>query len=105
MGIGGVGVVTGVITGALALGDHSTLSSACKGGTCPSTESGELSSYHTVGGVSTVAFVVGGVGVAAGAVLLLLQPKVSVGAPPPPATGLQVTPVIGPGSLGAIGTF
>jgi hypothetical protein len=104
MGIGGVGLVTGAITGALAVGDHSTLATACKGG-CPSTESGELSSYHTVGGVSTVAFIVGGVGVAAGAVLLLVQPKVSVGAPPPPATGLHVTPVIGPGSLGVIGTF
>jgi hypothetical protein len=105
MGIGGVGLVTGVITGALALGDHSTLATACKGGTCPPTESGELSSYHTVGGVSTAAFIIGGVGVAAGVVLLLVQPKVSVGAPPPPTAGLHVTPVIGPGSLGAIGTF
>jgi hypothetical protein len=105
MGIGGVGLLTGAITGALALGDHSTLSGPCKGGSCPSSESGELSSYHTVGGVSTVAFIIGGVGVAAGVVLLLVQPKGSGGAPPPPATGLQVTPVIGLGSLGATGTF
>ena len=45
LGVGGVGIVTGVITGAIALGDHSTLSGPCKGGTCPQSESGELNSY------------------------------------------------------------
>lgn len=104
MGIGGVGLVTGAITGGIALGDHGTLTSGsnpCKGGTCPPSQSSELSSYHTVGDISTAGFIVGGAGVAAGIVLLLVQPKASAEV----RTGLQVTPVVGPGSLGAIGTF
>jgi hypothetical protein len=105
MGIGGVGLVTGAITGGIALGDHGTLNTACGKNPCPQTESGELSSYHTVGGISTAAFIVGGVGVAAGVVLLLIQPKATVGMTAAPRTGFQVTPVVGPGSLGAIGTF
>lgn len=112
MGIGGVGLVTGAITGGIALGDHSTLANACTGGSCPSTQAGELSSYHTMGGVSTAAFVVGGIGVAAGVVLLIAQPRISTsasartqGARRDREAGLFVTPVIGPGSLGAIGTF
>jgi len=101
-GVGGVGLVVGAITGGLALGDHSTLASECGSGSCPSNNSkdqSDLSSYHTMGALSTVGFIVAGVGAAAGVILLIAAPKSQ------PTTGLWVTPTIGLGSLGAMGTF
>jgi hypothetical protein len=102
-GVGGAGLIVGAITGGIALGDHSSLASACGGGTCPSSQSSNLSSYHTMGLVSTVGFVVAGVGAAAGVVLLLVSPKSS--AAPATGNGVHVEPVVGLGTLGAVGTF
>jgi hypothetical protein len=101
-GVGGAGLILGGITGALALSKHSSLSGPCGSGTCPSNESSDLSSYHTLGTLSTVGFIVAGVGAAAGVTLLLVQPKADSS---PAATGVRVTPVVGLGSLGALGTF
>jgi len=101
-GVGGVGLVVGAITGGLALGDHSTLASECGNGTCATNDSkaqSDLSSYHTMGAISTVGFIVAGVGAAAGVVLLITAPKSQ------PTTGLQVSPTIGLGSIGAIARF
>ncbi len=99
--VGGAGLITGVVTGILALGDHGTLKTDCPTGTCTTSSSqSELSSYHTVGAVSTIGFIVGGVGVAGGAVLFFTAPK---GAPTSGATG--VTPYVGFGTVGAVGTF
>jgi hypothetical protein len=101
-GVGGAGLIVGAITGGIALGDHSSLATACGGGNCPSSQSSNLSSYHTMGLVSTIGFVVAGVGAATGVVLLLVSPKSSAA----PATGgVHVEPVVGLGTFGAIGTF
>jgi len=105
LGIGGAGLVFGGITGLLAVGDHSTLANNCNNGTCPPSQDGNLSSYHTMGLLSTVGFIVGGVGAAAGVVLLLAQPGGDSATPPSGATGMQIAPAIGLGSLGAVGTF
>jgi hypothetical protein len=102
-GVGAAGLLLGGITGAIAIGDRSKLAGECTGTTCDPSHQGDLNSYHSMGTLSTVGFVVGGVGVAAGAVLLLMQPHGSAAVRP--ATGLHVTPVLGPGSLGAVGTF
>ena len=107
-GVGAAGLILGGVTGAIALGDHSTLAKACTNGSCGSDQQSKIDSYHTMGALSTTGFIVGGVGVAAGAILFFLQPKSTSSAPatqPPPATGLHVTPVVGIGSLGAVGTF
>jgi hypothetical protein len=104
-GIGGAGLIFGGITGLLAVGDHSTLANHCTNGTCPPSEDSNLSSYHTMGALSTVGFIVGGVGVAAGVVLLVTQPKGEPSATPAAATGFQIAPAIGLGSVGAVGTF
>jgi hypothetical protein len=101
-GVGGVGLALGAITGGLALGDHSTLASECGSGSCPSNNSkdqSDLSSYHTMGALSTVGFIVAGVGAAAGVILLIAAPKSE------PTTGLSISPTIGLGSVGAIGSF
>jgi len=101
-GIGGAGLIFGGVTGLLAVGDHSTLANNCKNGTCPPSQDSNLSSYHTMGALSTVGFIVAGVGAAAGVILLVTQPK---GDSAPPAAGLQISPAIGLGSIGAVGTF
>lgn len=101
-GVGGVGLGLGAVTGILALGKHSDLSKACTGGTCGPDQQSNLDSYHTLGMLSTVGFIVAGVGAAAGVTLLVLQPKATPdAAPAAPAARL----VVGPGSIGAVGTF
>jgi hypothetical protein len=70
LGVGAAGVVVGAITGALAIGDKSSLSSACgPSKVCGPSEESALSSAKTMATVSTVAFIVGGVGLAAGGTL------------------------------------
>jgi hypothetical protein len=104
LGVGGVGLIEGIITGVLAMGKHSTLTKdGCANGTCPTSADSDLSSYHTLGALSTTGFIVGGVGLAGGLVLVLTAPKSSPA--PSPAAGLSVTPYIGLGTAGATGTF
>jgi hypothetical protein len=96
-GIGGAGLIAGAVTGAIALGKHSDLSKSCTGGSCGPAQQDELSSYHSMGLISTIGFVVAGVGVATGVTLLVVRPKGTAA----PATGVYV----GPGSIGAVGSF
>jgi hypothetical protein len=107
-GVGAAGLATGAITGAIAMGKHSDISKQCpepQNCTYPNAR-GDINSYHAVATVSTVGFIVGGVGVAAGVVLLLTQPKTESSAPAaPPAATLRVIPTVGLGSIGAIGQF
>ena len=75
IGVGGVGVVTGTITGAIVLGKKKDLDSdGCVDHGCPTRLDGDRESYNTLRHVSTAAFVVGGVGLAAGVGLLLSAP-------------------------------
>jgi len=100
-GVGGVGLGLGAVTGILAMGKHSDLAKVCTPSCGPDQQS-NLDSYHTLGTLSTVGFIVAGVGAAAGVTLLVLQPKASGdAAPATPAARL----VIGPGSIGAVGRF
>jgi hypothetical protein len=98
-GVGGAGLVVGGITGILAMGKHSTLSDECKPNCNTSAAQSDLSSYHTMGAISDVGFILAGVGGAVGTILLITQPKAA------PTTGVRVVPVFGPGSLGATGSF
>jgi hypothetical protein len=102
-GVGGAGLLVGGITGFIAMGKKSDLDKACPNGTCPASAQSDLDSYHSMGLISTIGFVVAGVGAAAGVILLVTQPK-----NPPPTqatTKLQVTPYLGLGSVGAVGRF
>jgi hypothetical protein len=104
LGVGGVGLIEGIITGVLAIGKHSALENdGCANKICPNSANSDLSSYHTLGALSTTGFIVAGVGLAGGLVLVLTAPKSTPAASP--AAGLSVTPYIGLGTAGATGTF
>jgi hypothetical protein len=102
-GAGGVGLAVGAIFGGLALGQRGTLDGECSSGkVCPPSAQGTLSSLRTSSTVSTVGFVAGGVGVAAGVVLLFVP-----SASPARKTeqGLRIQPYVGPTGAGLTGAF
>lgn len=111
-GVGGVGLVVGAITGLVAMGKASDLDAACPNGLCPSDKQSDVDGYKTMGTLSTVGFIVAGVGGAAGAVLWFTAPKessASSGKGPRyatvPASRVSVTPYVGLGAAGVTGRF
>ncbi|MBV9947238.1 MAG: hypothetical protein JOZ69_10355 [Myxococcales bacterium] len=102
-GVGGASLALGAVTGILAMGKHSDLtgSGQCSGSTCDPSQQSNLDSYHALATVSTVGFIAGGVGVAAGVVLLVTRPRAEGAA----VRGVRVVPVVGLGGVGAAGTF
>lgn len=100
LGVGAAGLVLGAVTGGLAIGKHGTLGAVCSAdGHCPANQQGTVDAYHLMGTLSTVGFVVGGAGAAAGVILLLTAPRAQ------PVNAAKLTPVIGLGYLGAEGKF
>lgn len=99
--IGGAGLIAGGVTGALMLAKQSDLSTSCPNHVCPPSQYGQLDTANMLAMVSTVAFIAGGVGVAAGLVALL------VGKPSAPAApqAASIEPWLGFGSAGVRGTF
>lgn len=107
IGVGGAGIVLGAVTGGLAAGKKSTASgSPCASGPCSqsdlSTYQSNRDSYYTMGTISTIGFIAGGVLAAGGAALLLFGPHGGSEAAPAAA---WVSPYVGPGSAGLTGRF
>jgi hypothetical protein len=107
-GVGGAGLVFGAVTGIVALGKHGDLSDQCPDGRCPDGLRDDIDSYGTMGTLSTIGFIVGGVGLAAGAVLWFTAPKESAAATAamPTAHGsFSWQPYVGAGGGGVRGRF
>jgi tetratricopeptide (TPR) repeat protein len=109
MGVGGAGLITGIITGFVAMGQHSSLQgNACANAGCGASDlssyQSSVSSYKTMGIVSTVSFVAGGVLATGGAVFFFAAPKREA-ASGSASGGLWITPYVGALSAGAAGTF
>lgn len=105
VGVGAVGLVVGGVFGAMAMSKNDEAASLCEGKACSSPRALELTdSARSSAGVSTAAFVVGGVLAAGGVTLILLAPKAREGT----ASGANAAAprfVVGPGSVGVSGTF
>ncbi len=63
---------------------------------CPPSAQNKLNDYHTMAALSTVGFIVGGVGLAAGITMVLLAPSSKK------QSAAWIQPYIGLGSVGAI---
>jgi hypothetical protein len=97
-GVGVVGLGLGGAFGAIAVSDKSSAKSACPGATCANQAgSDKWSSAAIAGNISTIGFIVGGVGVAGAAVLWFSAPKTAGGA------SAQVG--FGPGAFQVRGSF
>lgn len=73
-GVGAIGIGIGAVTGALVLSGTNDLKSRCQENLCRLEDKNQGDSLATLGTVSTTSFILGGVGVAAGVVLLVLRP-------------------------------
>ena len=114
-GVGGAGLIVGAVTGAIALGKAGDLKNVCDANkSCPASSQSDVDSYKSVGTISTIGFIVAGVGGVAGVVLLLTAPKenaASAGsghyatAPVKRDGGLSMTPYFGGTSAGVTGRF
>jgi hypothetical protein len=116
-GVGGAGLVVGSITGLIALGKAGDLKKNCnEDKSCPATEQDNVDSYKTMGALSTVGFVVAGVGGITGLVLLLTAPTETTGSAggsryatvpegAPRKSGVTMTPFFGGTSAGVTGRF
>jgi hypothetical protein len=97
LGGGAAGLVLGGVTGGLAIGDHGGLG-ACVNGHCPESLASKVNAYGTMATVSTVGFLAGGVAAGIGlGVLIATSPK--------SGAHVDVTLMVGPGHLGAVGRF
>ena len=110
-GVGGAGLVVGSITGLLAISKHGDLKDTCPDGTCPASAQSDVDSYKTMGTISTVGFIVAGVGAVAGTVLLFTgskeaSAKADVSRYATVQTkGLTMTPYFGGTAAGMTGQF
>jgi hypothetical protein len=101
LGVGGVGLVLGVVAGAVAAGDHGSLASGCPEGNCPPSQWSKVDSYNATATLSTIGLAAGGALVGLGAVLLVTAPKGGAAA----KVGFVVQPAAGGGGVAAVGSF
>lgn len=107
-GIGAAGITVGSVEGALALSarDRAT-QEGCQNGKCPPPAQSDEHSSQTSANISTVAFVIGAAGVAAGIVGLLLptgdHPSQGINLLPATPRGPTAHVEVGPGYLGVSG--
>lgn len=109
-GVGAVGIIAGAITGALALSKYSDVAPQCPANRCPPETHEDIDGGETLGTVSTVMFIVGGVGVAVGVVGLFLPLSTDDGdssdeGDPSDEGDATAWLRVGPGSLQVGGTF
>jgi hypothetical protein len=98
--VGVAGFVMFAVAGSMSKATYSSLEKDCGAGPCPSSRAEDISAGRTQQTLANVGLVIGAVGVAAGATLLVLSMGKNKSAPAA-TTGL----VVGPGYVGVNGTF
>ncbi len=107
IGVAGVGVITGAVTGILSLSSKSTLSGECANNVCGPSAYSTLSSATTLATVSDIAFGVAGAGAVVAIVGLVRGKGASANpsASPSGAAAFQVTPWFAGSAAGLRGSF
>jgi len=104
-GLAAVGIGVGSVTGIMSFVKVHDVKKDCVGNVCkPGSEPG-IDSAKSLGTISTVAFIAGGVGVAAGIVGVVLSGRQTKETPPGASAKVSFTPDVGPTWLGAHGSF
>ena len=99
IGVGGAGILFGTVTGLMAVSSRSDLDAhGCLDNGCYVDQKDDVDSYNALRTTSTVGFVVGFVGAAAGVTLLLTAPE-------SPNSGIETHAWLGLDSAGVAGSF
>ena len=98
-GIGGAALLVGAITGGVFVGRANSLKDQCPDDHCPSSLEDEGNSVSTLGTVSTVFLVLGGVGVVAGTIFVFV-PLEGSSDPPAGTQAVSYAPELGVGPTG-----
>jgi hypothetical protein len=102
LGIGAVGLAAGIGGGIVVALESADLSSSCgPSRVCPPDKQSEIGSAKTWATVSTTGFIVAGVGLGTGLVLLLTRHRESRGL----SSRVELAPVLGPTYVGVTGGF
>jgi hypothetical protein len=99
--LGAVGVGIGAVTGLMSISAVDDVKKDCVNDVCPAARQQDIDSAKSLGTISTIAFIAGGLGIGAGVVGLILKSKQS--AETPPVARVQAD--IGPTWLGVRGSF
>lgn len=105
-GVGVLGVAIGAVTGIMAIGKEKDSRDKCPIDPCPTSEGYQANEdARSLARVSTIAFVAGGIAVAAGAVVWLTAPR--AGAAPKTTASVRVAPLLDGRSagLGVVGAW
>ncbi len=97
--VGGAGVVVGSVFALQSRTTKQDLDAMCGGSACPASQRDLYDKGKQQADIATAGFIVGGVGLALGAVLLLASPS------PEKEKQARIVPLIGPGSVGVRGKF
>lgn len=103
-GVAGAGVLVGGVTGVMALSKSSSVKEDCVDNRCPPSTHDDIDSGRTLGTVSTVAFVVAGVGAGLGVYALYSSDK-NAPADRQASRAKRVDAWVGLGSAGVRGAF
>jgi hypothetical protein len=97
----------GTVFGIMALNDTAEAKRSCDGNICPDTARVRKARDSAIlnGNVSTATFIIGGVGLAAGGAMLVLQLVSPPPKPPPGPEKAFVRPYVGAGEAGLYGAF
>jgi hypothetical protein len=98
--VGVAGFILFAIEGSASKSTYSELETACGSGPCPASYADKISSGKSQQTIANVGLVIGAVGVAAGATMIVLSMGKNKSAP-----AATTSLVVGPGYLGAKGTF
>jgi hypothetical protein len=102
-GVGVAGVISGIVTGLMAGSRYSKAERACPGHACSAGGAGwdDVQAFRSLRTVSTVSYIVGGVGLAAGTTLYLTAPSKHARAPQAGAVKVWINTA----SVGVAGAF